>query len=346
MQKRNVFTWVLVVSSLLGCGDDESPKKTGRSNGAVSGVCQRVCSHFAAAKCSQAEPLASCVADCENDYAQTPVRCEPQIDAFARCAENGRVSCTASGQPLPEECVPLWSAYQECLASAPAPSPQPGDAGAPSSPSVPTPSLPSHPSGPSNPSTPSVPVVPAGPGAHPGSRPDAGLPSGNPSTTPSSDSGVPAKPLPPAVACAPLSDDTSCDRCFKRSCCEELSACGPDCQMLGACLSECTDESCLESCLTEWEEGYRVFEQIGECAETSCESECSEEVEPSPTSPSSGSGSPAANAGKTDICLDTTIPDGICTESTQPFGYDCPLGKPFPDCALVPGIANVYCCSR
>jgi hypothetical protein len=131
--------------------------------------------------------------------------------------------------------------------------------------------------------------------------------------------------------CAPEPGDETCDSCAKDSCCAELSDCGPACQEIVSCVQFCSDDPCIEACITDNVTGAQAAAALFTCIGTSCATSCgSDEPEPSE-----------------DLCLPGDVPEGYCDGTGLPVGHDCPGGAPFESCVLSPtGAANVYCCDQ
>jgi hypothetical protein len=125
--------------------------------------------------------------------------------------------------------------------------------------------------------------------------------------------------------------DNACDSCLKGSCCDEISACGPDCQAILSCVELCWDEECIDGCLEEYPAGVQQVAALSTCVATSCEASCSDDT-----------------ADASELCLPGSIPDGYCDDTgALTVGHDCPGGQPFENCVLSPtGAANVYCCDQ
>jgi hypothetical protein len=321
---RKLFTLFTVMSALLGCEDEAPARKTGQSEQSITTICARTCARAAEASCAAASE--ECVAACEDQHRDTPASCDDEIEAYGRCAQRADFVCDGAGRPVARACSQLWKAYEDCYLANTAPEPL-EDA---SSPTV----EPHADAG--SPVDASVPVSPQQQPDASAPPPDAGAPS------------VPSMPHLPeepssAFSCAPRADDEVCGACIKDSCCEEIEACGAECQALGACVSECESDVCIDACLDDHPAGIAAFSAFTGCGTESCERECEEEEDaPSPSPDPGAPGRPDLS----EICLPGGIPDGICTDPRQPFGYDCPLAQPFPDCTLVANIANVYCCGQ
>lgn len=77
----------------------------------------------------------------------------------------------------------------------------------------------------------------------------------------------------------PLGDDENvCSTCLKFSCCEQISACGPACQALVACVNACPaspTDACGQACITAHPGGAPTFSAFAQCLAVPCEAACS-----------------------------------------------------------------------
>ncbi len=328
--RKPLFLSVLIAIS--GCGEDEDIDEGQKTQASISATCARACARAAAAKC--ADSNVDCMIDCRDAIESSPSSCDRELDAFAVCATKAKFTCDANGEAEAKDCNAQLVAWANCQQAAAArdsglpgrdsgtPSTNGNDAGAPST---------SADSG-----VPSVPTTDGG----------VAQSDGGATNVPGRDAGQSDAGSLGTLTCAPKATDDACGTCFKASCCDEIEACGADCFALLDCITECETEACVNACYTTYPDGVDEFSLLASCTEDSCEIECGDEIEPT-----GDTGVPTADAGNSgsdlsQICLPSAVPEGVCTDPRQPVGHDCPLGRPYADCTLLPDIANVYCCSR
>jgi hypothetical protein len=113
-------------------------------------------------------------------------------------------------------------------------------------------------------------------------------PGGNGTATPGSGTAVPgggARETPlMSVQQAVLTDNncnakpgaSACTSCVLRSCCAETQACTDrhNCVTLGGCMATCNDESCIGACARQYDLGVNYFQDLLNCASTSCTASC------------------------------------------------------------------------
>jgi hypothetical protein len=70
--------------------------------------------------------------------------------------------------------------------------------------------------------------------------------------------------------------DSTCDGCFRQSCCALGQTCGAsaDCAALAQCLTACSDATCMQSCGTSHPNGVADWNAIVDCIDTSCAQPC------------------------------------------------------------------------
>jgi hypothetical protein len=81
------------------------------------------------------------------------------------------------------------------------------------------------------------------------------------------------------VGCGSLlySNDAICEGCVEGICCNELLACdsGTPCDDLLQCISACgTNQSCQQSCTTQYASGLADAQTLVDCANSFCSTEC------------------------------------------------------------------------
>lgn len=254
--------------------------------------CAQLCARIEAPECPNAAP--DCLAACEEDFGATPKRCEAELDALARCFGRATFTCDEDGIPTADRCDKQLDSWARCL-----------EGGS------------DDPNG--------------GENNGGGNNHGGGNGNGNGGNNGGGDGDGDGDGDDEPNLCEADPADNACDACLKTSCCDEISACGEDCQAILSCVEFCTDDTCVEGCLEAYPAGVQQVAALSSCVNASCESSCSDET----TDPS-------------ELCLPGDIPDGYCDGTGDlTVGHDCPGGQPFENCVLSPtGAANVYCCDQ
>jgi hypothetical protein len=166
---------------------------------------------------------------------------------------------------------------------------------------------------------------------------------------PSLDGGAPDARTPrPGVdashAECPLEDvENVCSTCLKFSCCDQISACGPACQALVACVNACppsdTSDTCGQACIARHPDGASAFTAFAQCIGVQCEAACSTSVVDASVPPTDDA------PGTPGDCLPRgSVPAGHCDpDDSRPHAWEC--AKQPPGCVPSPsGVRDIYCC--
>ncbi len=106
MTKSRVVLGYSLLFSVLGvaCGDDEG--------GARSASCEQICERIEAPACANASP--NCGASCREEKLNTPVDCEPKLDALSDCFAGATFQCDANDVPMAAACKTKLNRWLEC----------------------------------------------------------------------------------------------------------------------------------------------------------------------------------------------------------------------------------------
>lgn len=76
--------------------------------------------------------------------------------------------------------------------------------------------------------------------------------------------------------CAAGADDNTCDTCQKQKCCAELTACSDDadCNGLATCAAACADDTCVQTCLDTYPDGFAILDEAATCQTENCGTPC------------------------------------------------------------------------
>jgi len=148
------------------------------------------------------------------------------------------------------------------------------------------------------------------------------------------------------LLCKPAADDDACGTCVKGSCCDELTACGPACQKIFACIAECATEACQKGCEQQNPAGAVQYDNIMQCTSDSCTTACANEggtVDITPGDETSGGVTlPADCLPKGSVPTDL----GLCDLQRTPNAYECKKA-PFSGCVKEPtGVSDIWCCAQ
>jgi hypothetical protein len=73
--------------------------------------------------------------------------------------------------------------------------------------------------------------------------------------------------------CSSIADD-SCGKCLASCCCSQLEACATNssCANLVSCAADCSTNSCIDSCVSDYPSGAGRFNDYMDCADSHCSS--------------------------------------------------------------------------
>jgi len=77
-------------------------------------------------------------------------------------------------------------------------------------------------------------------------------------------------------ACRPAATDPACDACAKMSCCDSLAAyyAAPDYAAFETCFGPCTQQACLDMCVSRYPQAGAAYKVAADCAGSVCRDVC------------------------------------------------------------------------
>lgn len=106
MIKSRVAIGYSLLFSVLGiaCGDDEG--------GGARASCEQICERMEAPSCANTSP--NCVATCREEKLNTPMDCEPELDALSKCFAGATFQCDANKVPMAAACQAKLNRWLAC----------------------------------------------------------------------------------------------------------------------------------------------------------------------------------------------------------------------------------------